>query len=80
MEETETEKMCQQPKYFKSTGDIVEENSANDSTVADAAKALCCKILRYEKCTRCGKDLKLIHLKEIWFDLLSVYYLSPIFQ
>lgn len=47
--------MCQQPKNFKSSGNIVEENSEDDPTVADAAKALCCKILGYEKCTKCGK-------------------------
>lgn len=48
--------MCQQPKYFKSAGNIMEENSEDDSTVADAAEALCCKILGYEKCTKkCGK-------------------------
>lgn len=52
-EEKETETMCQQPKNFKSSGNIVEENSEDDPTVADAAKALCCKILGYEKCTKC---------------------------
>lgn len=33
----------------------MEENSEDDFIVVDVVKVLCCKILGYEKCIKCGK-------------------------
>lgn len=47
--------MCQSFEDSNTTGNIEEGNSSQDFKVAEAAKALCRTILRYEKCFRCGK-------------------------
>lgn len=58
--------MCHTKKKKKSTEttetaiEINKGSESQDSEVADAAETLCCTILRYEKCTLCGKSHKKI--------------------
>lgn len=49
--------MCQPSEDNKTTGNIEEGNSSQDFKVAEAAKALCRTILRYQKFFRCGKSI-----------------------
>lgn len=70
MAENHTKTMCQLSNDLSTTGNIEEGNSSQDFKVADAAEALCRTILRYEKCIRCGKSIKLTYLKKKYAFLL----------
>lgn len=64
--------MCHTKKKKKSTEttetaiEINKGSESQDSEVADAAETLCRTILRYEKCTLCGKSLQKKYSKGIW--------------
>lgn len=49
--------MFQPSEEFDTTENIEEGNSSQEFKVAEAAKALCRTILRYEKCIQCGKNI-----------------------
>lgn len=64
--------MCHTKKKKKSTEttetaiEINKGSESQDSEVANAAETLCRTILRYEKCTLCGKSLQKNYSKGIW--------------